>query len=101
MPVAEARARLLAPAAGNSRAACLQQQQQQQLDAAALPRARAVFDAWADAYGATDPELWVEYAALEQSAGRAGAGRVYWRAVKALDAPEEFVDAYRAVIGAD
>lgn len=76
-----------------------QAQQQQRLPADAVKRARAVYEAWAGAYGGRDAALWVEYAAFEQQQSRAGAGKVYWRAVKALPAPEEFIAEYRQRVG--
>lgn len=76
-----------------------QQQQQQKLTAEAVKRVRAVYEAWAGAYGSQDAGLWVEWAVFEQQQGKAGAGKVYWRAVKALDEPEEFITEYRQQVG--
>ena len=45
------------------------------------------------AHGPEDHELWLQYAAFEQKHGR-GAGQIYWRAIKTLNSPEEFVAAY-------
>ncbi len=45
------------------------------------------------AHGVEDHELWLQYAAFEQQHMK-GAGRVYWRAIKALAAPDQFVAAY-------
>jgi hypothetical protein len=85
-------------ASGADRAS--QQQQQQQLAADAVKRVRGVFEAWASAYGSTDAALWVDWALFEQQQGKAGAGKVYWRAVKALEDPEQFIAGYRQQIGA-
>jgi hypothetical protein len=74
-------------------------QQQQQSTAEAVKRVRAVYGAWAGAYGSQDAGLWVEWALFEQQQGKAGAGKVYWRAVKALDEPEEFIAEYRQQVG--
>jgi hypothetical protein len=41
----------------------------------------------------------VELALLEQQAGRGGAGKVYWRAVRALAEPEGFIEEYRRAVG--
>jgi hypothetical protein len=76
------------------------QQQQQQLAADAAKRVRGVYEAWASAYGSTDAALWVEWALFEQQQGKAGSGKVYWRAVKALEDPEQFIAEYRQQIGA-
>jgi U3 small nucleolar RNA-associated protein 6 len=113
---------LLPPAGGDMFAAMVQlessaashaskqQQQQQQeqegaaaavvaLPADALQRVRAVYDAWVAAYGSSDVELWVQYALFEQGQGRQGPGRVYWRAVKALEEPDKFIQQYRSQVG--
>lgn len=45
------------------------------------------------AHGSVDHELWLQYAAFEQKQSK-GAGNVYWRAVKALAEPDEFVAMY-------
>ncbi|WIA08040.1 hypothetical protein OEZ85_007510 [Tetradesmus obliquus] len=65
----------------------------------ALQRVRAVYDAWCAAYGSSDAELWVQYALFEQAQGRQGPGRVYWRAVKAVEDPDEFIQQYRSRVG--
>ena len=44
-------------------------------------------------HGSEDHELWLQYAAFEQQHLK-GAGHVFWRAVKALAAPDAFVAAY-------
>ncbi|WIA28100.1 hypothetical protein OEZ86_010682 [Tetradesmus obliquus] len=69
------------------------------LSADALQRVRAVYDAWCAAYGSSDAELWVQYALFEQAQGRQGPGRVYWRAVKAVEDPDEFIQQYRSRVG--
>eukprot|EP00882_Tetradesmus_deserticola_P011582 GHRQ01012254.1.p1 GENE.GHRQ01012254.1~~GHRQ01012254.1.p1 ORF type:complete len:296 (+),score=166.05 GHRQ01012254.1:430-1317(+) len=71
----------------------------QQLPAAALSRVRAVYDAWVAAYGSADVQLWVRYALFEQAQGRRGPGAVYWRAVKAVEDPDEFIQQYRSRVG--
>jgi hypothetical protein len=86
-------------ASGSSKGDAQQQQQQQQLTAEAVKRVRAVYEAWAGAYGSQDAGLWVEWAVFEQQQGKAGAGNVYWRAVKALDEPEGFIAEYRQQVG--
>ena len=45
------------------------------------------------AHGSVDHELWLQYAAFEQKHLK-GAGSVYWRAVKALAEPDDFVAMY-------
>jgi U3 small nucleolar RNA-associated protein 6 len=65
----------------------------------ALQRVRAVYDAWVAAYGSSDVELWVQYALFEQAQGLQGPGRVYWRAVKAVEEPDEFIQQYRSRVG--
>lgn len=77
-----------------------QQQQQQPLAPDAAKRVRAVYEAWASAYGSSDAGPWVDWALFEQQQGKAGAGKVYWRAVKTLEEPEEFIAEYRQQIGA-
>jgi len=87
----------------------VQQQQQQleqlqqrvplQLSKDAVAHVNAVYEAWASSYGSTDGELWVDWAVFAQQQGKAGAGKVYWRAVKALEEPEEFIAAYRQQVG--
>jgi hypothetical protein len=69
------------------------------LPADALQRVRAVYDAWVAAYGSSDVELWVQYALFEQGQGRQGPGKVYWRAVKAVEEPDEFIQQYRSRVG--
>lgn len=64
-----------------------------------LQRVRAVYDAWVAAYGSADAELWVQYALFEQAQGRQGPGKVYWRAVKAVEDPDEFIQQYRSRVG--
>ena len=46
------------------------------------------------AHGEEDHELWLQYSAFEQQHQRGG-GQIYWRAVKALAAPDLFVSAYQ------
>jgi hypothetical protein len=75
-------------------------QQRRQFATEGAKRVRGVYEAWAAAYGGVDAELWVEWALFEQQQGKAGAGTLYWRAVKALDTPEDFIAAYRQQIGA-
>lgn len=77
-----------------------QEQRQQQLAPDAAKQVCGVYEAWASAYGSTDAGLWVEWALFEQQQGKAGAGKVYWRAVKALQEPKEFIAEYRRQIGA-
>eukprot|EP00879_Flechtneria_rotunda_P029311 GHRR01031665.1.p1 GENE.GHRR01031665.1~~GHRR01031665.1.p1 ORF type:complete len:197 (-),score=91.40 GHRR01031665.1:76-666(-) len=81
----------------------LHEQQQVQevslLPVDALKRARAIYDAWAHAYGSDDVDLWVHYALFEQGQRQLGPGRVYWRAVKALQEPDEFTQLYRSKVG--
>jgi hypothetical protein len=79
----------------------LQQQQGEvvALSADALQRVRAVYDAWVAAYGSSDVELWVQYALFEQAQGRQGPGKVCWRAVKAVEEPDEFIQQYRSRVG--
>lgn len=69
-----------------------------QLPAAVLQRVRAVYDAWVAAYGGSDVELWLRYALFEQAQGR-GPGVVYWRAVKAVEDPDDFIQQYRSRVG--
>jgi U3 small nucleolar RNA-associated protein 6 len=76
-----------------------EQQAAASLPADALRRVRALYNAWADAYGAFDADLWVQYALFEQTQSKQGPGKVYWRAVKALLEPDAFIQQYRAVIG--
>lgn len=87
----------------------MDQQQQQQgqaqgeqqggaaTSAALSPRQlQDLFEAAADAYGTADVQLWLLYA--EWQAGRQGANggaAVYWKARKALAAPEAFEAAYQ------
>jgi hypothetical protein len=85
---------------GAAAAESAQEQQQRPLAPDAAKRVRGVYEAWASAYGSTDAGLWVEWALFEQQQGKAGAGKVYWRAVKALEEPDEFVADYRQQIGA-
>jgi hypothetical protein len=47
-----------------------------------------------DAYGAFDTALWLRYAQHAQRAGKQ-AGMVYWRAIKALEQPEPFIEEYQ------
>ena len=70
------------------------------LSKGALKRLRAVFEAAVRAYGKEDAGVWLAYAAFEQQEGKQGAGAVYWRAVKELDAPEEFIALYREQVSA-
>lgn len=65
----------------------------------AVQRIRAVYDAWVAAYGAIDVELWLQYALFEQQNSRQGPGGVYYRAVKALQEPDAFVQQYRSRVG--
>jgi U3 small nucleolar RNA-associated protein 6 len=76
------------------------QQQRRQSAGDVVKRVRGVYEAWSAAYGGVDAELWVEWALFEQQQGKAGTGKLYWRAVKALDTPEDFIAAYRQQIGA-
>ena len=46
-----------------------------------------------DAYGVEDGRPWLRYAAWARAGGKSG-GDVYWRATKALAAPEAFLRAY-------
>jgi U3 small nucleolar RNA-associated protein 6 len=61
-------------------------------------RVRALYEAAAEMYGAEDTQLWLSYALFEQSCKRS-AGRIYWRATKALDEPQPFIDQFREVMG--
>lgn len=45
------------------------------------------------AHGCVDHELWLQYASFEQKHLK-GARNVYWRAVKALAQPDDFVAMY-------
>ncbi|KAK9837160.1 hypothetical protein WJX81_007266 [Elliptochloris bilobata] len=51
----------------------------------------AVFEAAVEAYGSEDVELWLRYARWEVLQGR-GAGKIHWRATKALADPQVFID---------
>jgi hypothetical protein len=75
-------------------------QRQLRLAAEAVKRVRAVHEAWAAAYGSSDAGLWVQWALLEQQQNLSGAGKVYWRAVRALEDPEAFIQQYRQKLGA-
>lgn len=66
--------------------------------AAARKSLVALFEAAVDAYGDSDPSLWIEYAQFEAKHGGGGAGHTYWRAVKTLRDPDEFVDMYREAL---
>lgn len=57
-----------------------------------------LFEAAVSAYGSVDVELWLRYAEYMAQAAK-GPGSVYWRATKALDEPQVFVDEYRAKVG--
>lgn len=59
-------------------------------------RVRALYEAALAAYGATDHLLWVDFALWQAPTG---AGEVYWRATKALDDPQAFVEQYRQQLG--
>lgn len=58
-----------------------------------------LFETATDAYGATDPQLWLLYAEWQGSragaAGAGGAAGVYWKARKALIEPGAFEAAYQ------
>lgn len=77
----------------------LEQRVPRQLSKDAVKHVNAVYEAWASSYGSSDGELWVDWAMFAQQQGKAGAGKVYWRAVKALEEPEEFIAAYRQQVG--
>ena len=51
-----------------------------------------------DAYGAQDEEVWLRYIqwALQR---KKGAGKLYWRATKALNDPPAFADKYHSLQG--
>ncbi len=69
--------------------------------AAAARRALSqLFEAALGFYGEVDPGLWVAYALHVGRDAGAGGGHVYWRAVKALREPDEFVQLYREAVGA-
>lgn len=70
-----------------------------QLPQAAVQRVRAVYDAWVAAYGSSGVELWVQYALFEQQHSKQGPGRVYYKAVKELADPDEFIQEYRSRVG--
>lgn len=67
-------------------------------DPAAQRRVRQLLEAAADAYGSADARVWLAMASFEAACGR-GAGGVYWRATKALDDPEPFIQRYTALHG--
>ena len=52
----------------------------------------SVLQTFIDAYGAVDTQLWLDLARYHRSRGQ-GTGPTYWRAVKVLTHPEEFVTA--------
>lgn len=60
---------------------------------ACLSDVNFVLQAGLTAHGTEDHELWLQHTSFEQKHGK-GAGQVYWRAIKALSSPEEFVAAY-------
>lgn len=61
--------------------------------AAQAARIRRLFDAAADAYGETDSELWLRYMRWDGSG--TAQGSIYWRAMKALADPSQFLAAHR------
>lgn len=50
----------------------------------------AVFEAAIGAYGERDWKLWVRYLQFEQHRNK-GAGQLYWRAIKMLEDPQQFI----------
>ncbi|KAL3138255.1 hypothetical protein ABBQ32_006073 [Trebouxia sp. C0010 RCD-2024] len=58
-----------------------------------ISRVQRLFEAGVAAHGCVDHELWLQYASFEQKHLK-GARNVYWRAVKALAQPDDFVAMY-------
>lgn len=75
-----------------------EQQQEQEGGSSAAKRVRGVYEDAVRSYGAQDTELWLEFVQYEQRQGKQGAGQLYWRAVKALQDPEPFIEQYRQLV---
>ncbi len=65
----------------------------------AVKRLTSLYEAAVAAYGGSEGDLWLSYAAFLMAQAK-GAGRVYWRAVKELVEPDPFVEEYRRTLGA-
>mmetsp|Transcript_20037 Transcript_20037/g.55661 ORF Transcript_20037/g.55661 Transcript_20037/m.55661 type:complete len:150 (+) Transcript_20037:233-682(+) len=63
-------------------------------------RIKQVFEAAVEHFGAEDPELWLRYTrwqAAQEGQGR-NEGGLYWRAVKSLSDPSQFIAAHQAAM---
>jgi hypothetical protein len=88
------------PAAGGDMFRAMVRLEEQEADSgsAAAKRVRGVLEDAVRCYGAQDTQLWLEFVQYEQRQGKQGAGQLYWRAVKALQEPEPFIEQYRQLV---
>eukprot|EP00955_Chlamydomonas_euryale_P034218 349719-Chlamydomonas_euryale.AAC.8 len=70
---------------------CLHKQQR---SSCASNHVQRLFEAAVAAHGNSDAQLWLDYAAYEVAEHR-GAGSVYWRAVKSLPDPDNFIRVFQ------
>ncbi len=66
----------------------------------AAKRLGDLYEAAVAAYGATESDLWLDYARWLVQCGK-GAGQVYWRATKELTDPDSFVVQYREALNVE